>query len=309
MSEAPSPAQPGAPSGIPDGAPAYEACGVRLRSDLELPGLRQVDADEADVTVRRGSVEGPAGYPPSGIAAEPGARSDRLAWYGRARLQISDSEVVVDGDDDRFLRQCVVGPGLGVLLHRRGRLVLHGSAVDVGGRAVVLLGEKGAGKSTTAAALLARGHTLLTDDLVAVDAGGDGPRVLPGPTQMKLWPESADVLDLHVEPFIEGLPKGVWHGAHAADGPVPVGRVCALEWGDRLEVAPLAGAAAFGSVFGHAYPPRFLGAPAASVLVDPTAEFVRATRVARLVRPKTLDGLDRVVDALEDAVRSSGGAA
>ena len=178
-------------------AHTYEACGLRFRSELELPGLRPAAGDGADVVVRRGPVEEPSGFPPSGIAAEPGPDADRLAWYGRARLRVADDEVVADSADDAFVRQCVVGPGLGVLLHRRGRLVLHGSAVDVGGRAVVLLGEKGAGKSTTAAALLARGHALLTDDLVALAArpggGSDGPpAVAPGPTQMKLWPESAE---------------------------------------------------------------------------------------------------------------------
>jgi hypothetical protein len=285
----------------------YEACGLRLRSELALPGLRRSAGTGAEVAVRRGPVDGPDGYPSTGIAAVPGAQADRLAWYGRARLRVADGEVVADGDDEAFLRQCVVGPGLGVLLHRRGRLVLHGSAVEVDGRAVVLLGEKGAGKSTTAAALLARGHALVTDDLVALaePPGGGAPLIAPGPAQMKLWPEAAEAVGVGGEtrPFAEGFAKGVWLGARLAALPAPVGLVCTLAWGDRLGLTPIAGAAAFGGVFGHAYAPRFLGAGAAAVLVEPVARFVGAVSVRRLVRPKELDGVGAVVRALEAAVR------
>ena len=308
MSEAPASLHSGALSDLPGRARTYEACGLRLRSEVELPGLRPAQGP-ADVVVRRGEVEGPGGFPPSGIAAERGADADRLAWYGRARLRITAGEVVADSDDAPFLRQCVVGPGLGVVLHRRGRLVLHGSAVDVGGRAVVLLGEKGAGKSTTAAALLARGHALLTDDLVALaerpGGGSDGlPAVAPGPTQMKLWPESAEAFGLgdEVRPFMDGLAKGVWLGARAAPAPVPVGLVCVLAWGGAVEVVPLEGAAAFGGVFAHAYAPRFLGAAAAGTLLGPCVRFIEAVRVVRLVRPETLDSVEAVTQALEAAV-------
>ena len=57
---------------------------------------------------------------------------------------------------------------------------IHGSAVVANGRAVVMLGRSGQGKSTLAAALCAReGVALLSDDAVAIDpatdAAADGP--------------------------------------------------------------------------------------------------------------------------------------
>jgi hypothetical protein len=47
-------------------------------------------------------------------------------------------------------------------------LFLHAASVSVGGRAVVLVGRKCAGKSTTALALAARGHRLLGDEIAAI---------------------------------------------------------------------------------------------------------------------------------------------
>jgi hypothetical protein len=61
-----------------------------------------------------------------------------------------------------------------------GDLSLHGSAVRLSSCAVVFVGEKGAGKSTTAMALVERsGGEFLADDIVPIDWIGDTPVVLP----------------------------------------------------------------------------------------------------------------------------------
>lgn len=49
-----------------------------------------------------------------------------------------------------------------------GKLVLHGSVVRIGSALAVFLGETGAGKSTLAASLDAKGYELLGDDAVVV---------------------------------------------------------------------------------------------------------------------------------------------
>ncbi|OYW53228.1 MAG: hypothetical protein B7Z30_14895 [Rhizobiales bacterium 12-68-15] len=53
-----------------------------------------------------------------------------------------------------YVPAAVIGVGMGLLLHRRGLLCLHGAALHIHGRTIALLGESGAGKSTTSAALI-----------------------------------------------------------------------------------------------------------------------------------------------------------
>jgi hypothetical protein len=62
----------------------------------------------------------------------------------------------------------------------RGLEVLHASAVVVDGRAVVLAGRAGAGKSATAAALRRRGAAFLADDVVALEGKGEALIAHPG---------------------------------------------------------------------------------------------------------------------------------
>lgn len=51
---------------------------------------------------------------------------------------------------------------------------IHGSLVEVGGIGILLLGKSGVGKSEAALELVMRGHRLVADDVVLVEADADG---------------------------------------------------------------------------------------------------------------------------------------
>ncbi len=85
-----------------------------------------------------------------------------------------------------FAPTALIGIGLGLLLRRRGVLCIHGSALSINGRTITLVGESGAGKSTTAAALIVKGGTLVSDDVVALRSCGDDFVVEPGSTSLRL---------------------------------------------------------------------------------------------------------------------------
>jgi len=88
----------------------------------------------------------------------------------------------------------LLGPVLGFILRLRGAVCLHASAVALGGRAVVLVGPAGAGKSTTAAAFARRGVPVLSDDVACLDDRSGSLLVQPGNPRLRLWSDSAQVL-------------------------------------------------------------------------------------------------------------------
>ena len=94
-------------------------------------------------------------------------------------------------EDRRLVEIRLLGPVLSFWLERRGVPALHASAVVVGGRAVAFLAENQGGKTALAAALVRRGHALLTDDVLAVEASGGGFSGQPGYPQMRMWPDEA----------------------------------------------------------------------------------------------------------------------
>jgi len=80
----------------------------------------------------------------------------RFLLRGGREILFEAAPGVQAGDVSAF----VIGTVFGILLHQRGEIVLHASAVRVNDRAVLFCGPSGAGKSTLAAALAQRGFPL-----------------------------------------------------------------------------------------------------------------------------------------------------
>ena len=109
----------------------------------------------------------------------------------------SGSEVWATWHDPLTLEDAatyLLGPVFGFLLRLRGDTCSHASAVEIEGKAIVLLGPAGAGKSTTAAALAGLGCPVLTEDVVALRDCGDVCFVQPGYPLIRLWPDSVQTL-------------------------------------------------------------------------------------------------------------------
>jgi hypothetical protein len=88
----------------------------------------------------------------------------------------------------------LLGPVMGLVLRLQDRVCLHGSAVAVDGRAIVLVGPPGAGKSTTAAAYAHRGFRVLSDDVSVLDDRDGNLLVHPGNPRLRLWSHSVQTL-------------------------------------------------------------------------------------------------------------------
>ncbi|MED3789182.1 aldolase [Peribacillus frigoritolerans] len=93
-------------------------------------------------------------------------------------------------DEDK-IRLFILGTCMGALLIQRKVIPLHGSAIEIKGKAYAIIGESGAGKSTLASAFLKRGYKLLSDDVIAVSFSENNiPYVTPAYPQQKLWDTS-----------------------------------------------------------------------------------------------------------------------
>jgi hypothetical protein len=189
----------------------YLLYGLRADADRPLPGLRSGDAaGEPDLRLSIGS-----------HAVDPGSIS--TPWYvadraaadgeptlsafrgpgGAIRLRYADgTEFTLDAaathvgctwrppltleDTATYL----LGPVCGLALRLRGITCLHASAVALDGRAFLVCGPAGAGKSTTAAAFAARGRPVLADDVAALDLSGDAVTVRAAYPHLRLWPDA-----------------------------------------------------------------------------------------------------------------------
>ncbi|WP_420125048.1 serine/threonine protein kinase [Longimicrobium sp.] len=192
--------------------------GFLVEADLPIPGLATVDEDaEPRVRIWMGSV--PADVFQPGAAEEewyvsPRTTADEAPTVvvhrlggGAFRLRYADGcEYHVNAAGTRIActwpahftvedaATYLLGPVFGLVLRLRGIPSLHASAVAVDGVAVALAGAAGTGKSTTAAALAARGHALLADDVLALRTEADGIVAQPAYPHLRLWPDIVPAL-------------------------------------------------------------------------------------------------------------------
>jgi hypothetical protein len=77
---------------------------------------------------------------------------------------------------------------LATVMTLRGNCVLHGSAVELGGRAVAFVGASGRGKTTVAALCCVAGARLVSDDVLRVEAKDGRGWCFSGSPELRLRP-------------------------------------------------------------------------------------------------------------------------
>lgn len=225
---------------------AYLIFGLRVRSNLSVPGLNGATArfEDADVSIHLGI------WPPIQQPASP--RSEELIYTSPHRLESGEPALRIWKDEvgallrmeyfdgTRFWLSAqgdevwaqwpegltiedtatyLLGPVFGYLLRLRGITCLHASAVEFDGRAVAFVGPPGAGKSTLAAALAVRGHAALADDIVAIVERDGVFHAMPAYPYLSLWQDSVQALygdDGRLEAFSQNFSKRMLPLAAAA---------------------------------------------------------------------------------------------
>lgn len=205
-------------------------------------------------------------------------------------------------DDEKLISLCIIGNIMSLLLYQRGLFVLHGSAIEVDGGAIAFVGKSGWGKSTIAAALHAKGHQIITDDVVAVSTETVAFNVFPAYPQLKLFPEVAEVLGheksdlllLHSE-----LNKGGFRVTeNFSQTALPLKRIYMLAKGSTLGIEKLRPQEGLMELMRHSLPTRWYK-------THNTSEFLQCTSIAknipiyRLTRSSDLCSLPTLAEMVE----------
>lgn len=301
----------------------YRIFGLRVASALACPELVPAAPDDgADVRILRRRLPplpGPL-LPPGGQSGgpvrpaaprprvEPGIYRFDMPEVARYRVE-QGCRILVDaapGAAAGDVRLWLLGTALGALLHQRGLLPLHVSALVAQGEASAFCGVSGAGKSTLAAALHARGLPLLTDDVALAVPEAGRTLLYPGFPRIKLWRDA--LMHFGMEPG--RLPRDLsrtekFHlklQERFESTPRPLGRVYLLER-DRSGGAPrieaLRGVEAIQVIRANTYRPALIermGRQAAHL--QACAQLARQVPVFRFTRPWSLARMDESLERL-----------
>lgn len=319
---------------------AYAAFGLRLDSALAFPELPPSAGELCRVRLERSTAANrPAvpGLTRVGAASYAGDAALELWRAGdRWRLTTSDAgswDIVPDESRlvwysapdvrEAIARYDALGRVIPLLLHARGALCVHGSAVAVDGLGAAFVGARGRGKSTLALALMAEGAVLAGDDVAPLWPGtADGAaRLGPGAPCARVWPDSATALEvagpslaLPDEPVAKRLVAAIpaerrltrevpLGGIYLLESVAPEGAVAAA---DRT---PITGARAALALVAHATSARLLAADGGADLVDRAALLAARVPIWRLRVTRDLARLNEAARTIGGWVRESGASA
>jgi len=175
--------------------------GYVLRSDLAFTYLREGGAT-ASLDVRVAATAQPDGTDPllewlprpdhpfhaQLFDAGDGDYDVWIGGMGTYHVVPGDPAVTVPAEAEPVRREeRLWGIPAALCFTRRGDLPLHAAAIEIGDRAVLLAAPGRFGKTTLAAAFLARGHRVLSEDLACLRPGVEGdPVIIPGPAVLRV---------------------------------------------------------------------------------------------------------------------------
>ncbi len=292
----------------------YRVFGLIVCSDFALDELAPCDdPGKPDVIVKRVRFGSPLPDADSAPSFDYNAPAGvEMIWPGVAAFRIVNNGLIecepYPDTPPNFIAFPLLGPIFGWLLDQIGYLVLHASAVTYNDRCVAFLGDKMAGKSTTAAAFLRSGAKLVTDDLLVIDLEtSTKPVVHPAFAQLKLADDAAASIELAgAQPLplvFEDFPKRQHRLDSMHSAATTIDRLYILERGSgAARIEPLAPTEALKAVMRYSYAIRFARAP-----LDPAqrsrhfrhcAALAATGGVAILHVTHDLDAMDTIVSTV-----------
>lgn len=296
----------------------YRAFGLIIASEVDLPELPPADInDRPDLTIRIGAIGRKLPDAADGVTFDySDADGVFMAWPGVAAVRIVDnSNVLVEpyhGVPEAYLAFPILGPVMAWVLQKRGLQIFHASAVEVNGACLAFMGDKLAGKSTTAAAFVREGHRLITDDLLAVDmSDAKRPLVHPAFPQIKLGEDSAQSVRIDGATALPLVYEGFTKRQHKLPdmfcGTISASHFLVLKReGTRPRMEELGAADDLRALMRFGYASRFGSAPYSTL--ERAADFrncaglTKACVVATVYVPPDLNRLDELVAMMVEHV-------
>ncbi len=225
-----------------------------------------------------------------GALFEVGPGRFLLRLDGIARYLVADGDrIVVDrapASDEDSVRLFLLGSIFGALLHQRGLLPLHASAIETPRGAVLFAGPSGTGKSTLAAAFYRRGYRVIADEICALDEIG----VRPAIPRLALWPDAIDELGLwsdavrQVRPTIKKfhIPVEPW----LSPAPLPVHAIYFLSITNKPDfaVSRVSGVGKLQVLIDSTFRRQFIEGESANGYMSRVTAAAGAIPISRLVR-------------------------
>lgn len=225
----------------------YKVYGLNINSEILLPELLSSSNKEyVDVNVSYGIL-------PIEISQE--IDNGKFFDFGKEKMWFCIKDVakyyIINGDtiivepfnnaDSHDVKLFLLGSAFGMLLIQRNIIAIHGGTIVIDGQAVVITGDRGAGKSTLTSAFRDKGYSFMADDVSVVGKRKDTTHSIhPGYPQQKLCRDAMEKMNYNLEDFKridEGRDKyAIPVHKNFIKETIPIGAICEITIGESQNV-------------------------------------------------------------------------
>ena len=294
----------------------FSAYGLIIQSDFFLPEFTpKPNSDRPpDIIIHTGKLKAPDLKPTdSKLTCAIEKNQAYLYWNEVGTILVKEGKEIIvdpiDNVDEQILRIMLLGSTFGLLLHQRGLMVLHGNSVNINGKGVCFVGNRGFGKSTTSAGLYFRGYPIVSDDVTAIKLENDRAYLIPGYGRLKLWQDSVEALGLDPQNLSLVHPNHEKREYLIKDldpKPVPLEYIYVLGGGEELAIEAVPPQQALFNIMQNSYCTRFnkemYNTLSAVEHFQQCSSLVNSTKVFYLKRTNDLASLPKLMELIEEHV-------
>lgn len=153
----------------------YNVYGLNIKSDIKLDEFVEVaEFDNADIKIKEWE-------PPQELVPKFKEKCTYLTARnkilfdikGIGTYEICDGNLIhykaYNSTDSYYVKIFITCSCIGFAMIQRGKLAIHGGTAVINNKAVIITGDKGAGKSSLTTALRKKGYKFISDDVAAID--------------------------------------------------------------------------------------------------------------------------------------------
>lgn len=295
----------------------YWGFGLLISSEIEFPEfLPFTFTDEPELTITLGTV-------PTELTGEGLVKKVQVSMTATQYLQkmpvasyyvSNGNQILIEPAaeaDEKSIRLFLLSNAMAAVLHQRGSIPLHASAVMHHDGIVLFCGASGAGKSTTATMLQQKGYKVFSDDVCVLRIEGDEVTAVPSYPMMKLWADSFHKTGLDMAGEDDKIrPKLAKFARFYHDefdiAPKPVKQIFLLDTNNstaEVSIKPLASIAAFAQLQRNTYRPvQMNGMQKRNQHFAAITRLTNAAPVYKISRPLSGNTLTEVIDLITNVL-------
>jgi len=295
------------------GSYQYRVYGLRVDSEIKIPELKTDLKGSPDVKIKLGEVPlSLSDYKSKGVFYQAIKddfifRMDQVGAFQVRKGKDILIEPQADGNPE-LMRVFLLGSVFGALLHQRGILALHGSAVSTKDGALVITGRSSSGKSTLAAALTRKAYPFITDDISALHPCEQGYQIHHGIPQMKLWKDVINKFGIdenlkQIRPSVEKYRTLVEKGFNQHAEKVASIIVLGSKNSNGIEITEIFGMEKFDMLKENTYRYEFInGLQVADQHFQSITNLANSTRIFHVLRPSSPLMIEELADEIIDKI-------